>query len=150
MNQPVKKQLSCFVINNILELDKIVDFIKPLLLKKTCILLNGEMAAGKTSFVKSFCQSYNLENVTSPTFSLHHVYQNALITIDHFDLYRLNNSDEVETSGLWEALGKNDCLVLIEWPTKISTSSISLDCKLIELNFRKIDENTREVTLFTY
>lgn len=84
------------------------------------ILFNGEMGAGKTTFIKSLCQNLGVENPTSsPTFSLVNEYQttsNQLVY--HFDVYRLKNQNEALDMGIDEYLySGNWCF--IEWAEKI-------------------------------
>lgn len=114
--------------------------LKQLLFEKSCILLTGDLAAGKTTFVQLFCESYGLKNISSPTFSLHHVYENEKITVDHFDLYRLASSDEIETSGLWDVFSKNKGLIFIEWASRISVSELPLDWNFFEIDLIKVQD----------
>jgi tRNA threonylcarbamoyladenosine biosynthesis protein TsaE len=84
------------------------------------ILFNGEMGAGKTTFIKSLCQNLGVENPTSsPTFSLVNEYQitsNQLVY--HFDMYRLKNQNEALDMGIDEYLySGNWCF--IEWAENI-------------------------------
>ena len=85
------------------------------------ILFNGEMGAGKTTFIKSLCKKLGVENPTSsPTFSLVNEYQtiqNQLVY--HFDVYRLKNQEEALDMGIDEYLySGNWCF--IEWAEKIA------------------------------
>lgn len=118
-------------------LSNIISALKPRLGNKTCILLSGDLASGKTTFVQLFCESYGLRNISSPTFSLHHVYENENITLDHFDLYRLQNSDEIETSGLWDVFSKKTGLVFIEWASRISVADLPMDWTFFEVELTK-------------
>ena len=85
-----------------------------------CILLEGDLGAGKTSFARGLIQA--LHNgpveVTSPTFNLLQTYPVGLggkeCTLWHYDLYRLEHPSELAELGLDDAL--MDGLVLIEWP----------------------------------
>lgn len=84
------------------------------------ILFNGEMGAGKTTFIKSICKYLGVENPTSsPTFSLVNEYEipnNQLVY--HFDVYRLKNQNEALDMGIDEYLySGNWCF--IEWAEKI-------------------------------
>ncbi len=84
------------------------------------ILFNGEMGAGKTTFIKSLCKKLGVENPTSsPTFSLVNEYQiakNQLVY--HFDMYRLKNQTEALDMGIDEYLySGNWCF--IEWAENI-------------------------------
>lgn len=82
------------------------------------ILLSGEMGAGKTEFVKRLSRLYGIADSASPTFALHHAMRSSRLRLDHFDLYRLESLDELETLGLWEILEER-ALALIEWPERV-------------------------------
>lgn len=146
-----KKVIFSAAIQSPVGLNEVISKLKPLLFEKSCILLTGDLASGKTTFVQLFCESYGLKNITSPTFALHHVYENEKITVDHFDLYRLSSSDEIETSGLWDVFSKNKGLIFIEWASRLSVSELPLDWKFFEVDLIKIQdvglENNRTVTV---
>ncbi len=80
-----------------------------------CLLLQGDLGAGKTALARGFIQSLvpNTE-VTSPTFNLVQTYDAAPATIWHFDLYRLKSPSELAEIGLDDALESG--ITLIEWP----------------------------------
>lgn len=83
------------------------------------ILLDGELGAGKTYFVKGFALGYNcLENVTSPTFSIANFYETEDITLLHIDLYRIESIEEFYDLGLFEYF--ENSIVLIEWGNKFA------------------------------
>jgi tRNA threonylcarbamoyladenosine biosynthesis protein TsaE len=106
----------------ILDLDSLQNWIQRFqksLQGNEIILISGEMGAGKTEFVKRLSQIYGFEGVASPTFALHHSLQSPKKKIDHFDLYRLESADELESIGLWDILEDKDALVLIEWPERV-------------------------------
>ena len=86
---------------------------------KDVITLNGDLGAGKTEFARAFIRYFMGEDtdVPSPTFSLVQHYDTNDIAIWHFDLYRLENENDVWELGLEDAL--QDGITLIEWPTKI-------------------------------
>lgn len=82
------------------------------------ICLNGTLGAGKTAFSRYFVQSLLGEGieVPSPTFTLVQTYDSNNFTIWHFDLYRLEDPEEVYELGWEDAL--SDGVLLIEWPEK--------------------------------
>lgn len=84
------------------------------------ICFEGEMGAGKTTFIKALCQSLGVtEEVSSPTFSLVNEYRDAHDQpIYHFDFYRLDDPREAEGIGAVEYLDSG-YLCLIEWPSRI-------------------------------
>ena len=94
-----------------------------ILKKNDVALFHGEIGVGKTTFIRHLINNFqannnlNLTEVTSPTFNLVNEYDVGIFTIQHYDLYRLANSDEVKNIGLLE--NPKEILTLIEWPEKI-------------------------------
>jgi tRNA threonylcarbamoyladenosine biosynthesis protein TsaE len=88
----------------------------------TIILFEGEMGAGKTTFIKAFCESLGVppSEVSSPTFSLVNEYRDARNhPIYHFDFYRLDNSAEALAMGALEYFDSG-YLCLVEWPSRVA------------------------------
>lgn len=80
-----------------------------------CILLKGDLGAGKTVFARAFIRSLLPgADVVSPTFNLVQTYPAGPADIWHFDLYRLRSAAELPEIGLDEALIAG--ITLIEWP----------------------------------
>ena len=94
-----------------------------ILKKGDVILFHGEIGVGKTTFVRHLVNCLQINNhlnqteVTSPTFNLVNEYDVGIFKIEHYDLYRLKNSDEIKNIGLLE--NQKEILTLIEWPEKI-------------------------------
>ena len=66
------------------------------------ICLEGDLGAGKTLFTQSLCKALKVkEIVTSPTFNLMNVYEGKK-RIYHFDLYRLEQPEDLEEIGFYE------------------------------------------------
>ena len=83
------------------------------------IVLTGELGSGKTKFVEGFLKKFNLQNeISSPTFNIINEYVNDLNKIFHFDVYRLEDSDEFYAIGGDEYFENGICL--IEWGEMIS------------------------------
>ncbi len=59
-------------------------------------VFEGEMAAGKTTFIKAFCEALGVEDVvSSPTFSIINEYEGKDgLSIYHMDWYRLRNAED--------------------------------------------------------
>ncbi len=89
--------------------------------------LNGELGAGKTTFVQGFCRAFGIkENVTSPTFVLMKTYQLRPVQnnrhfrhLVHIDCYRIEDPGELLHLGLDDILADPDAIVLIEWANRI-------------------------------
>jgi tRNA threonylcarbamoyladenosine biosynthesis protein TsaE len=87
----------------------------------TIVCFEGEMGAGKTTFIKALCESMGVPaaDVSSPTFALVNEYRDARNQpIYHFDFYRLDSPDEAERIGALEYFDSG-YLCLIEWPSRI-------------------------------
>ncbi len=87
-------------------------------------LLNGELGAGKTTFIRFFINSIfdrNLitrpNSIKSPSFPLMINYPVKNFEVFHYDLYRLKNINELKELNIIENLKKN--ITLIEWPQMI-------------------------------
>ncbi len=80
------------------------------------IYLYGELGVGKTTWVRGFIQSLGyLGVVRSSTFNLFEFYEVAGKNIVHFDLYRLNQAQELEYIGIQDYFD-SDNIILVEWP----------------------------------
>lgn len=84
-------------------------------------LLQGDLGAGKTTLVGHVVEALGGDRgqVSSPTFSLHHVYSSPTLEIDHMDLYRLENDYDLTSSGFFEILENGNHLGFIEWAERV-------------------------------
>lgn len=92
-------------IENIKELKSFAKDFSNKLKPGSVICLSGDLGAGKTAFVQSICSALNIEEqVQSPTFNILLQYKNDEVAVNHFDLYRLENSEELEDIGFFESI----------------------------------------------
>lgn len=103
------------------------------------VLLNGEMGAGKTVFVKGLAKGLGIdEEVTSPTYAYMNDYDGRLF---HYDCYRIESPEQAESLGLADYFDMGG-VCLIEWAQNIAPL---LPKTVKRVTIRKIDENTREI-----
>jgi len=97
------------------------------------IALQGPLGAGKTTLARGFIHALTgaEEEVVSPTFTLVQTYDTPVGTVWHFDLYRLNDPEEVWELGLEEAMAGG--ITLIEWPERMG-AHVLRGCLHVELS----------------
>lgn len=93
-------------------IDKVVQYLKSTIENRDAvILLQGDLASGKTTLVKSLLESYDVQcDVTSPTFCIQNVYDNNFY---HYDVYN-KSLEEFISLGLLEEFEKEG-IHFVEW-----------------------------------
>ena len=90
------------------------------LMPNEIIFLNGTLGMGKTVFaralIRALCKDDTLE-VISPTFTLVQTYDADLAPISHYDLYRIEDPDEIFELGWEDSLA--DGITIVEWPQRL-------------------------------
>ena len=109
------------------------------------ILLNGDLGAGKTTFVKGFAKACNVkEVVTSPTFTLLKTYKADRFRIVHVDAYRLEGDffDELD-----DYLNDKN-VIFIEWSSCLKTQNIFQENLTINIHY--VSKNQRDIEIVGY
>ena len=103
------------------------------------IAFYGDLGAGKTTFTRGIADFFNLKHeVSSPTFSLVNEYETPQIKIYHFDMYRINSLEDLESTGFFDYLGKG--IFIIEWSENIDRY---LPEETIKIKIENKDQNSR-------
>lgn len=104
-----------FEVKNFEDWEKVIEEIVPKI-KYKILLLKGDLGAGKTTFTKLLMEHLGSDDeVNSPTYALVNEYQCNFGKVFHFDLYRVNDIEELYDMGIEEYL-ETGYLSIIEWP----------------------------------
>jgi tRNA threonylcarbamoyladenosine biosynthesis protein TsaE len=120
----------------------LAESLAPLARPGDVIVLAGDLGAGKTAFVQGFGRGLGVEGrITSPTFTLVHVYDGGRLPVHHLDVYRLGHLSEALDLGLAEMLDEGG-VVLVEWGDAI-TPMLPHDLLELRLTFGDGDDDRR-------
>ena len=113
--------------------------------------LNGDLGVGKTVFAQGFAEGLGItEAVNSPTFTILQVYEEGRLPLYHFDVYRIEDPEEMYEVGFDDYLyGQGVCL--IEWAEQVAEllpqkrTEITIEKDLTkDFSYRKITIRTTE------
>ncbi len=107
------------------------------------ITLSGDLGTGKTVLARGIARGLGIdEPITSPTFTILHQY-NGRLPLYHFDMYRLDNEDEIFELGFEEFI-YGDGVAVIEWPENMGDLYPQ---EYVGIELDRIDENIRKITI---
>ncbi|MDE5792089.1 MAG: tRNA (adenosine(37)-N6)-threonylcarbamoyltransferase complex ATPase subunit type 1 TsaE [Oscillospiraceae bacterium] len=133
-----------FITNSPEETIAFAECLGKLLHAGDIIAYRGDLGAGKTTFTRGLALGLGLQDlVTSPTFMLVHVYGNPPLQLCHFDMYRIENTEELETTGFYDYLPE-ESIFAIEWSENIETA---LPDNTIWLTLEILGEEQRRIIL---
>ncbi len=131
-----KKIIQKFSLKNMEDIRHLSEFCIQLDGLRKIFLLSGPLGAGKTEFVKQWGALWGIMDVASPSFALHHSYESSFGSLEHWDLYRLEDVDQLESVGFWDQFQTPQGTLLIEWPERVPSDWWPKDWKVFWLDFQ--------------
>ena len=117
--------------------------IAALLTGGTVLAMYGDLGAGKTAFVRGMARGMGLDaRVSSPTFTIVNEYLGERELI-HFDMYRLNDADELFDIG-WEDYLNRGAVCAVEWSENVQDAFFGDE---ITVRIEKLGDARREITI---
>ncbi len=109
----------------------------------TVFALTGELGTGKTVFARGLAAGMGIdEEITSPTYTLLDVHEGR-IPLYHFDLYRIEKSDELDRL-FFEEYWEGEGVSVIEWADRALDR---LPAGYIMITLEYLDETRRSITI---
>ena len=121
--------------------------LAPVLRAGDVITLQGPLGAGKTAFARALIRALTgnaEEEVPSPTFTLVQTYDTKALEVWHFDLYRLEQPEDVFELGWDDA--RRGAAALIEWPERLG-GYLPSDRLEINISFDDKNDQARRLSL---
>lgn len=118
----------------------------PHLSDRCVLLLSGDVGAGKTTSVQAIAEILGMKDVQSPSFAIHLRYENAQgKSMDHLDLYRLDDDDDLESSGFWDLFAPKTGFVVVEWAQRLDYDYLPLNWQRVEVSITKGPSETERI-----
>ena len=111
------------------------------------LALRGNLGGGKTTFLQGFAKGLGIkEKILSPTFVILKRFKVTKVfeNFYHIDCYRLKDSKDILELDFKKIVSDPNNIIAVEWPEKIKKV---LPTDLIKLDFKFVDEKTRELTM---
>ena len=116
------------------------------LARGTVIGFLGELGAGKTAFTRGFVQGLGITaEISSPTFAICNDYGGENARVMHYDMYRVDGWDDLESVGFFDALDSG-AYVLCEWSENIF-GALPDDALIVRIEKR--GETERQFKIYT-
>lgn len=117
--------------------------------KPLVFILSGELGTGKTVFIKGVGEELGIKNIISPTYTIAYEYplkDKYFNKLSHFDLYQIDNAQDLEKIGIKEALKPNN-LLMFEWGEKVGDliSLIKKRAYIVYISIEYITEGSRKL-----
>ena len=113
------------------------------LLPGTILAYEGDLGAGKTAFTRGLARGLGAsDRVTSPTYTVVNEYLSGRLPLFHFDMYRLESSDDLWDIG-WEDYLLRGGVCAVEWSENVRDAMEDA----VWVRIEKLDDSTRKITV---
>lgn len=146
MNQSSKSEI--YVCETPEETFDLGEFLGNKLSGGDAVLLYGDLGAGKTLFTKGilYALGFDVDEVTSPSFTLVNLYKTDEFNVYHIDFWRLDeNSDVASAVGLSEIFEDEKGIVICEWSERLK--DFSFPSKVYKVKIEGDGDDTRRVKI---
>ncbi len=112
------------------------------------ILLRGGLGAGKTLLTKGilYALDFDVDEVTSPSFTLVNLYKTARFDVFHIDLWRIDErADVAKAVGLDEIIEDEKAVTIIEWSERLK--NFSFPESILQITIEGDGDDERKVTV---
>ena len=133
-----------FTSSSALETEKIGQELAKTLQKGDFIALCGDLGAGKTAFTRGLAKVLSPEDmIASPTYTIVNEYRSGKTLFCHFDMYRIESEDDLESIGFYDY--PEDAVFAVEWCEK---TPYILPEYFYKVTILKTDDpNVRKITI---
>nr|WP_293310781.1 tRNA (adenosine(37)-N6)-threonylcarbamoyltransferase complex ATPase subunit type 1 TsaE [Pedobacter sp. UBA5917] len=124
------------VVNSLADLPVVAQQLSDFAGTEKVFIFEGDMGAGKTTFIKTFCAALGVTDVvSSPTYSIVNEYESPNGSVFHFDFYRMKDIREAYDLG-YEEYFYGGGICLIEWPERVE--------ELLPENYIRVEINVED------
>ena len=132
-----------YITNSPEETEQIGERLAKKLTPGTVLAYRGDLGAGKTAFTRGLARGLGYTDpVTSPTYTIVNEYLGGRLPLFHFDMYRLQNDDDLWDIG-WEDYLDRGGVCAVEWSENVPEAMAGA----LTVNIEKLGDTTRRITI---
>lgn len=141
----VKKYME-FISSSCADTEKIGKKVAEVLKNGGFVAFYGDLGAGKTAFVRGMGQYLCPDAaVCSPTYSVINEYKkNGKTVLCHVDAYRINDDDDLYSTGFYDCADYPECVMAVEWSEKIP---FAVPKDAVRVTIERMGESERRITV---
>ena len=132
-----------FITTSPRETEAVAEALGKILKPGTVVAYEGDLGAGKTAFTRGLARGLGATDmVTSPTYTIVNEYLSGRLPLFHFDMYRLESSDDLWDIG-WEDYLDRGGVCAVEWSENVADALGNP----VRVRIEKMGEDTRRIII---